>query len=108
VLGDTRTGKTTLLRHVIRTIRDNSTPERVAFTVLDRRLHLVDEPLFPPTTSTPPTSTGDPGRCSGCRPFIEKSRPRPVLPLAADRLVIRGPHPLLIIDDVDQIPTVRQ
>ena len=46
VLGDTRTGKTTLLRHIIRTIRDNSTPDRVAFTVLDRRLHLVDEPLF--------------------------------------------------------------
>ncbi len=46
VLGDTKSGKTTLLRHIIATIRDNSTPDRVAFTVLDRRLDLVDEPLF--------------------------------------------------------------
>ncbi|EUA42964.1 ftsK/SpoIIIE family protein [Mycobacterium xenopi 3993] len=47
VLGDTKSGKTTLLRHIIRTVRDHSTPDQVAFTVVDRRLHLVDEPLFP-------------------------------------------------------------
>ncbi|MGV0750973.1 hypothetical protein, partial [Mycolicibacter minnesotensis] len=40
-------GKTTLLRHIIRTVRDHSSAEQVAFTVLDRRLHLVDEPLYP-------------------------------------------------------------
>src|SRR5262249_21078986 len=28
VLGDTKSGKTTLLRHIIRTVRDNSTPDR--------------------------------------------------------------------------------
>lgn len=47
VFGDARSGKTTLLRHIIRTVREHSTADRVAFTVLDRRLHLVDEPLFP-------------------------------------------------------------
>ena len=46
VFGDSKSGKTTLLRHIIRTIRENSTADQVAFTVLDRRLHLVDEPLF--------------------------------------------------------------
>ncbi|MGB8387169.1 type VII secretion protein EccCa, partial [Mycobacterium sp.] len=47
VFGDSKSGKTTLLRHIIRTIREHSSADRVAFTVLDRRLHLVDEPLFP-------------------------------------------------------------
>ena len=46
VFGDSKSGKTTLLRHLIRTIRENSTAADVAFTVFDRRLHLVDEPLF--------------------------------------------------------------
>lgn len=53
VLGDTGSGKTTLLRHIIRTVREHSTPDQVAFTVLDRRLHLVDEPLFPENEYTP-------------------------------------------------------
>lgn len=47
VLGDAKSGKTTLLRHIIRTVRDHSTADQVAFTVIDRRLHLVDEPLYP-------------------------------------------------------------
>ncbi len=46
VFGDNKSGKTTFLRHIIRTIRENSSDDQVAFTVLDRRLHLVDEPLF--------------------------------------------------------------
>ncbi|HYQ36010.1 MAG TPA: type VII secretion protein EccCa, partial [Mycobacterium sp.] len=44
VFGDSKSGKTTLLRHLIRTVREHSTADQVAFTVLDRRLHLVDEP----------------------------------------------------------------
>src|SRR5690625_2717064 len=47
VFGDGKSGRTTLLRHLIRTVREHNTADRVAFTVLDRRLHLVDEPLFP-------------------------------------------------------------
>ncbi len=54
VFGDAKTGKTTLLRHLIRTIRENSRPpDQVAFTVIDRRLQLVDEPLFPDNEYTP-------------------------------------------------------
>ena len=53
VFGDNRSGKTTLLRHVIRTIRENSTSDQIAFTVIDRRLHLVDEPLFGDNEYTP-------------------------------------------------------
>ncbi|PRC59655.1 hypothetical protein C6A85_22305, partial [Mycobacterium sp. ITM-2017-0098] len=53
VFGDAKTGKTTLFRHLIRTIRENSRPDQVAFTVIDRRLQLVDEPIFPDNEYTP-------------------------------------------------------
>ena len=68
VFGDAKSGKTTLLRHVIRTIRENSTPDRVAFTVIDRRLHLVDEPLFADNEYTPNIDRITP-RCWGCRRY---------------------------------------
>ena len=47
VFGDTRSGKTTLLRHSSAPSGTTRRADRVAFTVLDRRLHLVEEPLFP-------------------------------------------------------------
>ena len=104
VLGDTRTGKTTLLRHIIRTIRDNSSPDRVAFTVLDRRLHLVDEPLFPDNEYTANIDRVTPAML-GLSGLIEKRRP----PAGLDASQLSGwsfeghTH-YLIIDDVDQIP----
>jgi DNA segregation ATPase FtsK/SpoIIIE, S-DNA-T family len=104
VLGDTRTGKTTLLRHIIRTIRDNSTPERVAFTVLDRRLHLVDEPLFPDNEYTANIDRVIPAML-GLAGLIEKRRPP--AGLDASQLTgwsFEGHTHYLIIDDVDQLP----
>jgi DNA segregation ATPase FtsK/SpoIIIE, S-DNA-T family len=104
VLGDTRTGKTTLLRHIIRTIRDNSTPDRVAFTVLDRRLHLVDEPLFPDNEYTANIDRVTPAML-GLSALIEKRRPP--AGLDASQLTgwsFEGHTHYLIIDDVDQIP----
>jgi S-DNA-T family DNA segregation ATPase FtsK/SpoIIIE len=104
VLGDTRTGKTTLLRHIIRTIRDNSTPGRVAFTVLDRRLHLVDEPLFPDNEYTANIDRVTPAML-GLSALIEKRRPP--AGLDASQLTgwsYEGHTHYLIIDDVDQIP----
>jgi DNA segregation ATPase FtsK/SpoIIIE, S-DNA-T family len=104
VLGDTRTGKTTLLRHIIRTIRDNSTPDRVAFTVLDRRLHLVDEPLFPDNEYTANIDRVTPAML-GLSALIEKRRPP--AGLTASQLTgwsFEGHTHYLIIDDVDQIP----
>ena len=92
VFGDTRSGKTTLLRHLIRTIRDNSTSADVAFTVLDRRLHLVDEPLFPDNEYSPDIDRITPAML-GLAALIEgRSRP------------FSGQRHYLIIDDVDQIP----
>jgi ESX secretion system protein EccC len=104
VLGDTKSGKTTLLRHIIRTVRENSNPERVAFTVLDRRLHLVDEPLFPDNEYTANIDRVIPAML-GLSALIEKRRP-PV-GLSAAQLTgwsYQGPTHYLIIDDVDQIP----
>ena len=74
VFGDNRSGKTTLLRHVIRTIRENTTPEAVAFTVIDRRLHLVDEPLFADNEYTPNIDRITPAML-GLSSIIEKRRP---------------------------------
>jgi S-DNA-T family DNA segregation ATPase FtsK/SpoIIIE len=104
VLGDTRSGKTTLLRHIIRTIRDNSTPDRVAFTVLDRRLHLVDEPLFPENEYTANIDRVTPA-ILGLSALIE--RRQPAAGLTATELTgwsFEGHTHYLIIDDVDQIP----
>src|SRR6202012_2880066 len=104
VLGDTRTGKTTLLRHIIRTIRDNSTPDRVAFTVLDRRLHLVDEPLFPDNEYTANIDRIIPAML-GLSNLIESRRPPAGLsPANLARSYSEGHTHYLIIDDVDQVP----
>jgi DNA segregation ATPase FtsK/SpoIIIE, S-DNA-T family len=104
VLGDTKSGKTTLLRHIIRTIRDNSTPERVAFTVLDRRLHLVDEPLFPDNEYTANVDRVLPA-ILGLSALIEKRQPPAGLSMAQlTGWSYEGHTHYLIIDDVDQIP----
>ena len=104
VLGDTKSGKTTLLRHIIRTIRDNSTPERVAFTVLDRRLHLVDEPLFPDNEYTANVDRVLPA-ILGLSALIEKRQPPAGLSVAQlTGWSYEGHTHYLIIDDVDQIP----
>ncbi|MEH3131539.1 MAG: type VII secretion protein EccCa [Mycolicibacterium neoaurum] len=108
VFGDSRSGKTTLLRHLIRTIRDNSTEQDVAFTVIDRRLHLVDEPLFPDNEYTPNIDRVTPAML-GLSALIEKRRP----PAGLSAQELRnwsyranggGQIHYLIIDDVDQIP----
>lgn len=104
VFGDNRSGKTTLLRHLIRSIRDNSTPDQVAFTVVDRRLHLVEEPLFPDNEYTPNVDRVTPAML-GLSALIEKRRP-PAGLSAEDlrRWSFEGQTHYLIIDDVDQIP----
>nr|WP_313777121.1 type VII secretion protein EccCa [Mycobacterium sp.] len=104
VFGDSRSGKTTLLRHVIRSIRDNSTAEQVAFTVIDRRLHLVEEPLFPDNEYTPNIDRITPAML-GLSALIEKRRP-PAGLSSEDlrRWSFEGQTHYLIIDDVDQIP----
>ena len=109
VFGDAKTGKTALLRHLIRTIRENSRPDQVAFTVIDRRLHLVDEPLFPDNEYTPNIDRILPAML-GLSALIEQRRPPAGLsPQELSRwdyrTVSRDSHThYLIIDDVDQIP----
>lgn len=118
VLGDTKTGKTTLLRHLIRTIRENSRPDQVAFTVIDRRLQLVDEPIFPDNEYTPNIDRILPAML-GLSSLLEKRRPPAGLtPQELSGWTYRnggsngngngdgaGNHlHYLIIDDVDQIP----
>ncbi|TDO10041.1 type VII secretion protein EccCa/type VII secretion protein EccCb [Mycobacterium sp. BK086] len=109
VFGDSKTGKTTLLRHLIRTIRENSTATDVAFTVFDRRLHLVDEPLFADNEYSANIDRVTPA-VMGLAALIEQRRP-PAGLAAADLVTwdYRGhggsthTH-YLIVDDVDQIP----
>ncbi|MDY6996887.1 MAG: type VII secretion protein EccCa [Actinomycetota bacterium] len=111
VFGDAKTGKTTLLRHLIRTIRENSRPDQVAFTVIDRRLQLVDEPLFPDNEYTPNIDRILPAML-GLSALIEKRRPPAGLSPAElsgwnYRSATNGSDShthYLIIDDVDQIP----
>lgn len=104
VFGDSKSGKTTLLRHLIRTIRENSAPDRVAFTVLDRRLHLVDEPLFPDNEYTANIDRVIPAML-GLSNLIESRRPPAGLsPAELSRWSYDGHTHYLIIDDVDQIP----
>ncbi len=109
VLGDGKTGKTTLLRHVIRTIRDNSNAADVAFTVFDRRLHLVDEPLFPDNEYSANVDRVTPA-VMGLSALLEQRRPPSGLTAAElstwdYRARTGSAHThYLIIDDVDQIP----
>ena len=104
VFGDSKSGKTTLLRHLIRTIRENSRPDQVAFTVIDRRLQLVDEPLFGDNEYTPNIDRILPAML-GLSGLIEKRRPP--AGLSTQELSgwsYQGHTHYLIIDDVDQIP----
>ncbi|OMC48888.1 type VII secretion protein EccCa [Mycobacterium sp. IS-1264] len=104
VFGDSKSGKTTLLRHIIRTIRENSTPDQVAFTVLDRRLHLVDEPLFPDNEYTANIDRIIPAML-GLSQLIDSRRPPAGLsPAELARWRFEGHTHYLIIDDVDQVP----
>lgn len=104
VFGDSKSGKTTLLRHIIRTIREHSSPDRVAFTVLDRRLHLVDEPLFPDNEYTANIDRIIPAML-GLANLIEARRPPAGLSTAElSRWTFAGHTHYLLIDDVDQVP----
>ena len=104
VFGDSKSGKTTLLRHVIRTIREHSTPDQVAFTVLDRRLHLVDEPLFADNEYTANLDRIIPAML-GLSNLIESRRPPAGLsPAQLSGWSYQGHTHYLIIDDVDQVP----
>ncbi|ULP45840.2 type VII secretion protein EccCa [Mycolicibacter virginiensis] len=104
VLGDAKSGKTTLLRHIIRTVREHSTADQVAFTVLDRRLHLVDEPLFADNEYTANVDRVIPAML-GLSALIGSRRP-PAGLSAADLAAwsYEGHTHYLIIDDVDAIP----
>jgi type VII secretion protein EccCa/type VII secretion protein EccCb len=104
VFGDAKSGKTTLLRHLIRTIRENSTADRVAFTVIDRRLHLVDEPIFPDNEYTPNIDRVTPAML-GLAALLEKRRPPAGLtPQQLSSWTYDGHTHYLIVDDVDHIP----
>jgi hypothetical protein len=104
VFGDGKSGKTTLLRHIIRTVRENSSPDRVNFTVLDRRLHLVDEPLFHDNEYTANVDRITPVML-GLAGLIEARRPPAGLSTAElSRWTYAGDIHYLIIDDVDQVP----
>jgi type VII secretion protein EccCa/type VII secretion protein EccCb len=104
VFGDSRSGKTTLLRHIIRTVREHSTADQVAFTVIDRRLQLVDEPLFADNEYTPNIDRITPAML-GLSALLEKRRPP--ADLGRDELsrwTYQGHTHYLIVDDIDQIP----
>jgi hypothetical protein len=104
VFGDSKSGKTTLLRHVIRTLRENSTADQVAFTVIDRRLHLVEEPLFPDNEYTANIDRITPAML-GLAGLIEQRRPPQGLSAAElQRWSYAGHTHYLLIDDVDAIP----
>lgn len=107
VFGDNRSGKTTLLRHVIRTLREHTDPADLAFTVVDRRLHLVDEPLFAENEYTTnvdrvlPAMLGLSGLIAERRPPAGLT-PRGLAEWSAGARAAQKHY--LIIDDVDQIP----
>lgn len=107
VFGDNRSGKTTLLRHIIRTLRDHTDPDDLAFTVVDRRLHLVDEPLFPDNEYTTNIDRVLPAML-GLSALISERRPpagltpRELAEWSAGARAAKKHY--LIVDDVDQIP----
>jgi DNA segregation ATPase FtsK/SpoIIIE, S-DNA-T family len=104
VLGDTKSGKTTLLRHIIRAIRENSTPDRVAFTVVDRRLHLVDEPLFPDNEYTANVDRVLPAMLGLSALIAQRQPPAGLSTAQLSGWSYQGHTHYLIVDDVDQIP----
>src|SRR5690606_13936996 len=82
--------------------------DQVAFTVIDRRLHLVDEPLFDDNEYTPNIDRITPAMM-GLTALLEKRRPPAGLsPQELAGWNYRSPESghihYLIIDDVDQIP----
>lgn len=104
VFGDGKSGKTTLLRHIIRTVRDHSSADQAAFTVFDRRLHLVDEPLFADNEYTANLDRVIPAML-GLSAIIDGRRPP--AGLSAEQLTgwrFEGHTHYLLIDDVDSIP----
>lgn len=104
VFGDSRSGKTTLLRHLIRTVREHSTADQVAFTVIDRRLQLVDEPLFADNEYTPNLDRITPAML-GLAALLEQRRPPAGLShTELSRWTYQGHTHYLIVDDIDQIP----
>jgi type VII secretion protein EccCb len=104
VFGDSRSGKTTLLRHVIRTIREHSSPDQVAFTVLDRRLHLVDEPLFPDNEYTANIDRVIPAMLGLSNLIASRQPPAGLSAAQLSEWTYQGHTHYLIIDDVDQVP----
>jgi DNA segregation ATPase FtsK/SpoIIIE, S-DNA-T family len=92
---------------VIRTLRDHNDPDDLAFTVVDRRLHLVDEPLFPDNEYTTnidrvlPAMLGLSGLIAERRP-PHGLTPRELAEWSAGARAAQKHY--LIIDDVDQIP----
>lgn len=107
VFGDSNSGKTTFLRHIIRTLRDNADPDELAFTVVDRRLHLVDEPLYPDNEYTTNVDRVLPAML-GLSALIAERRPptglttRELAEWSAGARAAQNHY--LIVDDVDQIP----
>jgi ESX secretion system protein EccC len=76
----------------------------VAFTVLDRRLHLVEEPLFPDNEYTANIDRITPAML-GLSAIIEARRPPQGLSAQElQRWTYSGHTHYLIIDDVDAIP----
>ena len=104
VFGDSKSGKTTLLRHIIRTIREHSTADQVAFTVLDRRLHLVDEPLFADNEYTANVDRIIPAMLALANIIESRRPPAGLSPGELARWTYAGHTHYLIIDDVDQVP----
>jgi type VII secretion protein EccCa/type VII secretion protein EccCb len=104
VFGDSKTGKTTLLRHIIRTVREHSTADRVAFTVLDRRLHLVDEPLFADNEYTANVDRVIPAMLGLSALIASRQPPAGLSARELSGWTYEGQTHYLIIDDVDTIP----
>ncbi len=104
VFGDTKSGKTTLLRHIIRTVREHNTAERVAFTVLDRRLHLVDEPLFADNEYTANVDRIIPAMLGLSGLIASRQPPAGLSNRELSGWTYQGQTHYLIIDDVDTIP----
>jgi type VII secretion protein EccCa/type VII secretion protein EccCb len=104
VFGDAKSGKTTLLRHIIRTVREHSTSDRVAFTVMDRRLHLVDEPLFPDNEYTANIDRVVPAMLGLSALIASRQPPAGLSAAELSGWTYQGHTHYLIIDDVDTVP----
>src|SRR6202007_681308 len=92
------------LPHVIRTIPEHSAPDQVAFTVLDRRLHLVDEPLFPDNEYTANIDRVIPAMLGLSNLIASREAPAGSATAQLSGWTHQGHPHYLIIDDVDQVP----